>query len=353
MKRLNFSKSKEISKELEELLSKLTDIKIDKTIKKTQEDIGKKLEELNLNVKYDHCLNGTKIHLMVYGLSKPIGIEIGRKNIRNPSYQRLLRLGDSVYKVFIIGNSKEIAVKKDIDALLNLEIDSIQGIYKITNLNTGKVYIGSSVDIKQRTSHHKRKLNDNSHINSRLQRDWNIFGEINFTFEVVEEVEEKIDLPIREKYYIEHYSSKGTVYNWSDPMEESIKGRFKKSKIPKIKKTRNKDSKNEIVLSKIKEKFEDKMKILHEHIEERKFYPKSSLDKWFSENMDDKEISNNPNLPAILNRWYIDSGFAILNTRLWGSTFKRMYDKAIDKHEFIVVLPTTQKLLFNAKYNKK
>jgi group I intron endonuclease len=80
------------------------------------------------------------------------------------------------------------------------------GIYKITNKNDGKVYIGQSTNIRRRLSEHKRKrvLTIDDYIN--------IFGVENFEFEVVEEcLLEELDA--KEKYYISYYNSQENGYN--------------------------------------------------------------------------------------------------------------------------------------------
>lgn len=84
------------------------------------------------------------------------------------------------------------------------------GIYKFTNIKTGKSYIGQSVDIKRRYNHHKRlaSLNESSpeylFVNSQMR----LYGFENFQFSVLEECQES-ELNEREKYYIEKYN---TVY---------------------------------------------------------------------------------------------------------------------------------------------
>lgn len=68
----------------------------------------------------------------------------------------------------------------------------ISGIYKITNLNNGKIYIGSSKDIKQRFRKHLSELRSGKHSNYHLQAAWDKYGEDNFVFEIIEEREENI-----------------------------------------------------------------------------------------------------------------------------------------------------------------
>lgn len=78
----------------------------------------------------------------------------------------------------------------------------MKGIYKITNLNNNKFYIGSSKNIQQRWAKHKALLRYNKHENSKLQNSWNKHGEDNFLFEIIEECEEE-SLFIREQYYLD------------------------------------------------------------------------------------------------------------------------------------------------------
>lgn len=60
------------------------------------------------------------------------------------------------------------------------------GLYFIRNLANGKKYIGSStMRIIKRLEHHYRELRRNNHKNIHLQNAWNSYGEENFTFEVI------------------------------------------------------------------------------------------------------------------------------------------------------------------------
>lgn len=84
------------------------------------------------------------------------------------------------------------------------------GIYKITNLVNGKVYIGQSRDLHRRYLTHLRELRQRKHINYHLQNAWNKYGENNFKFEIIEECLEK-QLNDKETYWFNYY--KPNVYN--------------------------------------------------------------------------------------------------------------------------------------------
>jgi group I intron endonuclease len=78
------------------------------------------------------------------------------------------------------------------------------GIYKITNMDNGKFYIGSAKNFDKRWYDHKRELTLNIHINPKLQHSWNSHGEDKFVFTILEVVEPyKIKLFEREQYYLD------------------------------------------------------------------------------------------------------------------------------------------------------
>lgn len=80
--------------------------------------------------------------------------------------------------------------------------DRLSGIYKIQNLINGHFYVGSAVDIKRRWRQHKFDLLHNDHDNIHLQRSWNLYGDKNFEFTVVEYCE-KTSLVLKEQYWMD------------------------------------------------------------------------------------------------------------------------------------------------------
>ena len=90
------------------------------------------------------------------------------------------------------------------------------GIYKITNLINNKVYIGQSVDIKQRWNSHKRQsIIPNKEYNKYLYRAFRKYGIENFNFEILEECSrEKLDE--KEHYYIILYNSNNDQYGYNE-----------------------------------------------------------------------------------------------------------------------------------------
>lgn len=85
------------------------------------------------------------------------------------------------------------------------------GIYKITNLQTGKYYVGSTKDFKRRKQTHFSRLKCNSHTNKHLQNAYNKYGFDNFKFEIIEYVKEELLLDIEQSYLDNFEISK--VYN--------------------------------------------------------------------------------------------------------------------------------------------
>ena len=97
-----------------------------------------------------------------------------------------------------------------------------QGIYLIQNLENGKKYYGSSLNLDKRLYEHKRNLRLGQHDNKHLQNSWNKYTEDNFKFEIVEEIpiiedEEENNRNLRniETEYIQKYKTYLPEYGYN------------------------------------------------------------------------------------------------------------------------------------------
>ena len=106
-------------------------------------------------------------------------------------------------------------VKKSVDEMVKrvLKGENPSGIYKIIRLKTGEIYIGKSVNVKDRWVQHAKSCYhcgtiSHSILHTTMEKD----GIENFTWELLEEVS-KDKLGEREKYWIEFYDSKNFGLN--------------------------------------------------------------------------------------------------------------------------------------------
>ena len=111
------------------------------------------------------------------------------------------------------------------------------GIYKITNLNNNKVYIGQSQNIFTRKKQHFTQLRHNKHPNKDMQKDWNINNR-GFRWDVIEYCELN-KLNEREEYWIKVFNSILCGYNagWA-PYRRKEKNTKQAHKSKKYHKTR-------------------------------------------------------------------------------------------------------------------
>ena len=87
------------------------------------------------------------------------------------------------------------------------------GVYKITRIKTGEIYIGQAVNVSTRWAEHcKAALGVGTLASSQLHRAMQSDGCENFLFEVLEETP-KEKLRERESYYIDFYDSKNYGLN--------------------------------------------------------------------------------------------------------------------------------------------
>jgi len=84
-----------------------------------------------------------------------------------------------------------------------------KAIYSITHIPTGKIYIGSSVNVSRRLKEHIQQLNKKLHGNAHLQNYWNKFGHEEFIIEILEWAKNYTyeNLLKMEKFWIDFYQS--------------------------------------------------------------------------------------------------------------------------------------------------
>lgn len=79
---------------------------------------------------------------------------------------------------------------------------SESGIYAIRHVESGRLYVGSAVNIAARWRMHKSQLRRGLHHSRYLQAAWGKYGESAFAFEVLELVPNKTHLIVREDAWI-------------------------------------------------------------------------------------------------------------------------------------------------------
>lgn len=97
------------------------------------------------------------------------------------------------------------------------------GIYKITSSATGKVYIGSSINIRKRKNSHLCELRNGKHPNNMLQNTFNKYGENDINFDIILECEPET-LLINEEEQINLHNSYNNGYNLTEKPSSNMLG---------------------------------------------------------------------------------------------------------------------------------
>lgn len=97
------------------------------------------------------------------------------------------------------------------------------GVYQILNTETGKRYIGSSIDVERRLKEHRRNLKNNKHCNCHLQNAWNKYAEY-LVFEPLEYCEPDECLKLEQKY-IDYYDSSNRLYGYNIDSQAASAGK--------------------------------------------------------------------------------------------------------------------------------
>jgi hypothetical protein len=97
-----------------------------------------------------------------------------------------------------------------------------KGLFLIRNVESSKLFIGSSIDLKAIWHAQKLQLNFGIHSNKELQDDWNLLGSEAFCIQIVEEITFPDDKPVNEEkelktlenlYILELEESGQALYN--------------------------------------------------------------------------------------------------------------------------------------------
>jgi group I intron endonuclease len=99
------------------------------------------------------------------------------------------------------------------------------GIYSIENKINGKLYVGSSRTVERRCNGHARKLRDGIHKNLKLQHAWEKYGEVNFTFNILEVVEDTSLLYEYEQDWLDELDCVNLGYNIARSTDAPMRGR--------------------------------------------------------------------------------------------------------------------------------
>lgn len=107
------------------------------------------------------------------------------------------------------------------------------GVYMIFNLQNGKRYVGSSVDIYNRLHEHLHILIRNEAHNKHLQNAWNKYGKDNFIYCVLEYCDKDKQFE-REQYYIdlikpEYNLTLNVIANYGHKVTEETKSKISKT----------------------------------------------------------------------------------------------------------------------------
>lgn len=117
-------------------------------------------------------------------------------------------LGKLIWKVYLEKPYSDLCGRLFGDAT------RVTGIYKITNLNNEMCYVGQAVNVIDRWKQHiKRAIGAETPIQNKLYPAMAKDGIENFTFELIEEVSDRLKLDEREDYWQDFYKAKEYGYS--------------------------------------------------------------------------------------------------------------------------------------------
>jgi hypothetical protein len=91
--------------------------------------------------------------------------------------------------------------------MLYKQVKPEAGIYMIKCLKNGKMFVDSLPNIKSLNGK-RMQLQTGTHMNELLKTEWNLYGEAEFTFDILEILEEKEDPSFDRKVELEKLRAK-------------------------------------------------------------------------------------------------------------------------------------------------
>lgn len=116
--------------------------------------------------------------------------------------------------------------------MISEKLNNKSGIYTITNLINGKIYLGFCQNFRSRYSDHKITLKNNKHGNSYLQSAYNKYGKDNFKFEILEYCDKEF-LANQENYWCNmlNLHNKNFGYNIQPTHPDNLKSHSEETKL--------------------------------------------------------------------------------------------------------------------------
>lgn len=126
--------------------------------------------------------------------------------------------------------------------------------YQIRNVLNNKKYIGiTEKKPEERKNKHYSLLNRNKHVNYKLQKDWNEFGEQNFVFEILDSIDcETLEIGYKKEYLLIQ-ENKTTTNGYNILVGGKVNPMYTQSVKEKMTKTKQSQVPNIIQLEEIEE----------------------------------------------------------------------------------------------------
>lgn len=106
---------------------------------------------------------------------------------------------------------------------------SFPGIYTITCVKTGKVYVGQTGNVRRRWGGHKWDLRKGKHRNAHLQRAWNKYGADAFIFAVAENMSSVLESELKLALDLAEVKILASIENSFNLMEAARSGNLRAS----------------------------------------------------------------------------------------------------------------------------